>query len=121
VRFVVLEHESPRGRHWDLLLEQGGVLRTWRLPDPPQETAPMPCESLPDHRLLYLDYEGELSGGRGAVTRWDRGEYRIVEESQRRLVVELSGRKLRGRLELQVEDAEGAAGNRWHAAFAPAE
>ncbi len=29
-RFVILEHQW-NGVHWDLMLEQGGVLRTWAL------------------------------------------------------------------------------------------
>lgn len=27
------------------------------------------CKQLDDHRRVYLDYEGEISGGRGAVKR----------------------------------------------------
>ena len=59
-RFVVLEHDSPCGRHWDFMLEQENALATWALPQPP-DTAEMPAEPLPDHRLAYLDYEGPIS------------------------------------------------------------
>src|SRR5205807_395991 len=34
-RFVILEHDHPE-LHWDLMLEAGPVLRTWRLAAPPQ-------------------------------------------------------------------------------------
>ncbi len=72
-RFVILLHESPRGDHWDLMLETGTLenprLTTWSLP--PQQ---MPAQNisficagtqLPDHRIAYLDYEGPISDHRG--------------------------------------------------------
>ena len=52
------------------MLEAGDVLKTWALPQPPQPGVEMECTALADHRLAYLDYEGPLSGNRGAVTRW---------------------------------------------------
>src|ERR1700704_4821039 len=74
-RFVILEHDHPV-LHWDLMLEAGTALRTWRLaraPSAPGEV--IDALALPDHRLFYLDYEGPVSGGRGVVKRWDAGEY----------------------------------------------
>lgn len=74
-RFVILEHDHPR-LHWDFMVESDGVLRAWRLPAPPAAAgSDLPAEPLGDHRLAYLDYEGPVSGNRGAVTRWDWGEY----------------------------------------------
>ena len=35
-RFVVQEHTTPDGVHWDLMLEKGDVLTTFRLEQPPQ-------------------------------------------------------------------------------------
>ena len=117
-RFAVLRHESPRGLHWDFLLESGGSLRTWSLPEPPENAADLPCNALPDHRTAYLDYEGPVSGGRGEVSRWDRGEFRAVEESDALLAVELRGDRLRGRMELRPE---ASASGRWRATFHAAE
>ncbi len=94
-RFVVLTHDHPFV-HWDLMLEQEDSLRTWRLMQPPDVHGPIDAEALPDHRLAYLDYEGPVSGGRGAVERWDAGTYEIVESIADSLVVRLSGRKLVG-------------------------
>ena len=99
-RFAVLRHDSPRGVHWDFLLEMGPVLKTWALPQPPEPGVEMACEALPDHRLAYLDYEGSVPGGRGSVARWDRGTYQTDRQSDRELVVELSGEKLSGRATL---------------------
>jgi hypothetical protein len=96
LRFTILEHESPRGRHWDLLLEAGAVLTTWALASPPDATGPIDAESLADHRIEYLDYEGPISGDRGTVSRWDAGVYRLVRQTDRELVLALEGRRLVG-------------------------
>jgi hypothetical protein len=81
-RFVILRHETPPGfarpTHWDFMLECGGALRTWALGEAPSPGCEIVAEELPDHRLTYLDYEGEVSCGRGIVTRWDAGTYEIV-------------------------------------------
>src|SRR5262245_22157335 len=80
-RFVILEHDHPE-LHWDLMLETGAALRTWRLANPPVTPEgpvatgpPIAVVPLGDHRLDYLDYEGPVSGNRGVVKRWDRGDY----------------------------------------------
>ena len=103
-RFAVLQHDSPSGVHWDLLLESGASLRTWSLPRPPESGADLPAKRLADHRLIYLDYEGPISGGRGSVAAWDRGSFHIARSSESELVVELSGEKLRGRAVLRKDE-----------------
>jgi hypothetical protein len=54
------------------------------------------AEILSDHRLAYLDYEGPVSGNRGTVVAFDRGEYRLVAETDDSLTVELRGGTLNG-------------------------
>ncbi|MHC4180744.1 MAG: DNA polymerase ligase N-terminal domain-containing protein [Planctomycetota bacterium] len=114
-RFAVLRHESPRGVHWDFLLEMGPVLKTWALPQPPESGVEMSCAALPDHRLTYLEYEGPVSGDRGSVARWDRGTYRVDRRSDRELVVELSGEKLSGRATLSRPAEQSGS---WRFSFA---
>ncbi len=101
-RFVVLEHEWD-GIHWDLMLEveDGGVLRTWALDAPIVAGVDLPARALADHRRLYLDYEGEISGGRGRVRRCDRGEYVARVWTDARVVVDLAGDQLVGTAELR--------------------
>ncbi len=99
-RFVVLEHDHPAGLHWDLMFEQGSVLATWSLPLPPNPDHEITADGLPDHRIDYLDYEGPVSGDRGSVTRWDRGTYRVVRQTDSQWVVVVSGEKLIGCIEL---------------------
>ena len=91
---AILQHDSPRGLHWDLLLEVGQALKTWALPQPPQYSSEMICEALPDHRPAYLEYEGPVSGGRGTVTRWDDGEYQTECQNEGEWIVRLAGRRL---------------------------
>jgi len=81
-RFVILRHETPPGYHrpphWDFMLEADGVLRTWALPEKPARGLALTVEAIADHRLSYLEYEGEVSGDRGRVARWDWGTYETV-------------------------------------------
>ena len=102
--FVLLEHQTDSGVHWDLMIETPGRdrLATWRLARNPiaLPDEAIAAEPIGDHRRTYLDYEGELSDGRGRVTRVDGGESRIVEQSAHRLVMKLDGRELRGRFEV---------------------
>lgn len=105
-RFAVLLHDWP-SRHFDFLLEAGDVLRAWRLTSPPRLGANA-AEANADHRKLYLDYEGEVSGGRGTVARWDAGEFEWVEDAPGRAVVVLRGALLTGRVELNYGFTSGA-------------
>ncbi len=61
------------------MLEQGRALQTWALASAPKRGRRVNARSLPDHRLMYLDYEGPISGDRGYVTRWDCGTYVVAE------------------------------------------
>ena len=114
-RFVVLYHETPagypRGTHYDLMLEQGEVLRTWALDALPAAGQTVLAERLPDHRTAYLEFEGAIAGNRGSVSRYDSGEYEVAEEIATRLVVRLRGVKLPGTITLAADDED--ASHRW--------
>ena len=104
-RFVILEH-TYQGVHYDLMLELGDVLRTWRLETPPEPGRTVGAEPLPDHRLLYLDYEGPISGDRCSVRRWDAGTYTGDASGSNHVCVELHGERLCGRLELRLVEQQ---------------
>ena len=78
-RFVILHHQMPpesdKPSHWDFMLEAANGLETWALPAEPLGQQEQIAEQLPLHRIEYLTYEGPVSGNRGRVVRWDRGEY----------------------------------------------
>ncbi len=105
-RFVVLTHNHPFP-HWDLLLDVGEqhALRTWRLLAEPLSTECIAVEPLPDHRRIYLDYEGPISGDRGSVSRWDSGAYEVAAEDDAQLVLRFHGNKLSG--EYVIDHAAG--------------
>jgi hypothetical protein len=104
-RFVVLEHVW-NGVHWDFMLEEGDVLRTWAIDAPIVAGQELPVRPLANHRRTYLDYEGEVSGERGHVRRIDSGTYRVITWAADRIRVELSGSQLAGEVELR-ESAPG--------------
>jgi hypothetical protein len=113
--FVVLEHTVPTAEgvavHWDFLIELAGQerLAAWRLArDPLASAGSVPAERLPDHRPLYLDFEGELSGNRGRVRRVERGSATIERLAGDEVSVLLEGTRLRGRFEITVMPRGGA-------------
>lgn len=115
-RFVVLRHDSPRGLHWDLLLEVGPVMKTWDLPQTPDLETAMGCDALFDHRLAFLDFQGQLSAGQGSVIRWDRGTYQTLAHDQHRWTLLIAGKRLVGRVLLRHLDADRNI-NRWEYRF----
>jgi hypothetical protein len=93
LRTVVLRHDLPNGSfHYDWMLERpagprgaGGAderrlmtFRTGVRPDDPASSG-FEAERIGDHRVAYLTFEGELSGGRGAVSRVAEGVYEADE------------------------------------------
>lgn len=96
-RFVILTHHAPDGTHWDLMLQWGEALKTWSLSRPAdQYGSTIEGTPLPDHRAIYLDYEGLISEGRGEVCRWDSGHFTLLEETASRLLLKFQGEQLRG-------------------------
>ena len=103
-RFVILEHQF-QGVHWDFMLESGESLRTWRLECPPETGRSISAKPLADHRRAYLDYEGEITGGRGRVSRWDHGEFAWVADETQSVAVRLVGQRTNGRAYLWCRES----------------
>ena len=74
LKYAVLWHHDISEPHYDLLVETypGSDLATWRSPVWPIETL-IVLQRLRDHRRIYLEYEGDLSGHRGRVERIGSG------------------------------------------------
>jgi hypothetical protein len=99
-RFTVSEHATTP-HHWDLFLERDGTLKTWSLPSAPGP-GEFSMEALQnfDHRPAYLEFEGEISGGRGVVKRLDTGTYE-AEWGEETIRLRLEGQTLRGEFLLE--------------------
>ena len=91
LRYVVLRHDGVADPHFDLMLEisPGAPLATWRLTEWPVKAATR-LEKLPDHRQVYLEYEGPLSGDRGRVHRVEAGTYTSEPQWDDPHVIELT-------------------------------
>jgi DNA ligase D-like protein (predicted 3'-phosphoesterase) len=85
--FVLHEHHKPR-HHFDLRLEEDGVLRSWALPKGLPETSAQDrlAVAVPDHDLDHLTYED--ADKQVADTGW----WEEVDRNDRRMVVVLHGR-----------------------------
>lgn len=96
--FVVQEHTTAEGVHWDFMLEQGKVLKTFRLEEPPQRALREAVRAIPifDHALRFLTYEGPVQNGAGSVKIVDRGQCRLQDRLDNRWVMELYGAVLAG-------------------------
>ncbi len=98
-QFVIQYHTTREGAHYDLMLEAGPALATWRLDRPLTDLAggaALPAEALGDHRPAYLTYEGPVSGGRGWVRIFEQGSYELIDRQESLWVFRLRGRSLEG-------------------------
>ena len=80
-RYALLRHtgapDDPSGCHFDLLLEDGDVCRTWRLVKVPTFNGiSQPAVPLAPHRLVWLEPRSAAgSGGRGWAARIMSGHF----------------------------------------------
>lgn len=84
-RWVFLRHEmqpdAERSSHYDLMIErmssENASLESWACEEllfaPADAQRVSDIRKLADHRIDYLDYEGEISGNRGSVRRLSQG------------------------------------------------
>lgn len=108
--FVIQRHEKQdEPVHWDLMLERGEALKTFRLDQPPEQLMLEPGAATPifDHDKRFLTYEGSVNQGLGRVTIADRGEYETIDQTSHRWVIQLQGKVLAGRF--VIEEREDGA------------
>jgi bifunctional non-homologous end joining protein LigD len=99
-RFVVQQHDATT-LHFDLRIEDSGVLRSWAVPkgpsmDPAVRRLAVPVE---DHSMAAGEFEGVHEGssrGSGAVIIWDEGTVNLVRNEPGHLSFALHGHKLTG-------------------------
>jgi bifunctional non-homologous end joining protein LigD len=103
-RFVVQEHHARR-LHWDLRLENDGVLVSWALPrgipaHPDENRLAVHTE---DHPIEYLEFEGEIPRGEygaGTMSVWDRGTFEAEKFRDDEVIATFHGERLNGRYAL---------------------
>ena len=98
--YAIQEHHASR-LHYDLRLEDGGVLKSWAIPKTPPRKAGEKrlAVETEDHPLEYAGFEGVIPEGEyggGTVRIWDAGDYRPVESAGDKRIVDIRGRKLKG-------------------------
>ncbi len=79
-----------------------GVLKSWAIPKglPLKPGVRRLAVRVEDHQLSYIDFEGVIPPGQygaGRVLIWDKGEYRLLERSESKIIVVFHGRKLGGK------------------------
>lgn len=107
--FVVHKHAARR-LHYDLRLELDGVLKSWAVTRGPSLS---PADKrlavrVEDHPLDYAEFEGRIPEGEygaGSIIVWDRGRWSTNGDprdqlAKGHLIVDLDGRKLKGRWHL---------------------
>lgn len=106
--FVIQKHDA-RSLHYDLRLEEGGVLKSWAIPKGPSTDPSVKhlAVQTEDHPFEYKDFEGVIEPGNygaGGVIIWDSGTYKNLKApltlsqciEKGTVAVWLEGKKLHG-------------------------
>jgi bifunctional non-homologous end joining protein LigD len=101
-KFVIQQHSTALGVHWDFMLQIGDSLQTYRLDKAPQQVSDNPANAVKifDHPLKFLTYQGSVNKGRGSVRIAEAGSYEITHHAHDRLELDLNGKILKGKFTL---------------------
>lgn len=98
--YVIQKHAATH-LHYDLRLEMDGVLKSWAIPKEPPTIPNVRrlAVQVEDHPIEYANFEGTIPEGEygaGSVEIWDRGTYELIDRKEDKLIVEISGNRLKG-------------------------
>jgi bifunctional non-homologous end joining protein LigD len=118
-RYVMHKHAASHD-HYDLRLEEEGVLRSWALPKGPslKRGEKRLAVEVEDHPIEYGTFEGTIPKGQyggGTVMLWDAGSWAVTgKRDADRINFSLDGRKLKGAWTLVRSGAKPARrANNW--------
>jgi len=99
--YVIHEHHASH-LHWDLRLEYDGVLKSWAIPKipPTEKEIKRLAIQVEDHPLAYAKFHGIIPKGNygaGEVKIWDSGKYNLIEKNSKKIILEIHGKKLKGK------------------------
>ncbi len=109
-RFVIQEHHSSH-LHWDFRLEMPSfakategknyVLKSWAVPKgvPEIPNVKRLAVQVEDHPVDYISFQGKIPEGEygaGTVKIWDKGTYKIFNDTPKIMNFELFGKRLKG-------------------------
>lgn len=115
----VIQKHSASHLHYDLRLEDNGVLRSWAVPkEPPARSGEKRLAiEVEGHPLGYEKFEGLIPEGQygaGRVETWDKGFYQLLNKTENKLEIYLSGQKLNGIYSLiRLKDRNQEGKNLW--------
>jgi DNA ligase D-like protein (predicted 3'-phosphoesterase) len=115
-RYLIHEHHASH-LHYDLRLEMNGVLKSWAVPKVPPTVKNIKrlAIQVEDHPIAYAKFHGiipEGNYGAGKVLIWDSGKYELIEKDSKKIIVDIHGKKLKGKYAL-IKTSYGGKKNGW--------
>jgi bifunctional non-homologous end joining protein LigD len=113
----VIHHHFASHEHFDLRLEMNNVLKSWAVPKMPSANKEVKrlAIQVEDHPISYAKFKGiipEGNYGAGEVKIWDTGNYELIEKTPEKIIIEINGKKLKGRYCL-IKTNYGTKKNNW--------
>ncbi|MEM8568820.1 MAG: non-homologous end-joining DNA ligase, partial [Bacteroidota bacterium] len=104
--FVVHRHHASH-LHYDLRLEEGGVLKSWAVPRglPPKPGIKRLAVATEDHPMKYITFEGEIPKGEyggGKMWIYANGKYAITKKKKDGFYFTLSSKQVNGEYRMHL-------------------
>ena len=104
LKYCIQKHKATH-LHYDLRLEHKGAAKSWAIPKEPPRKIGEKRLAIPvaDHDISYMKWEGTIPKGQygaGTVKVWDSGYYEPIEISANKFIIDIHGKKLKGKYNL---------------------